>query len=85
MARSRLSLICMSIAAAILAVPLAIVTAVERVAASLWAWMAPAFAYTGPAFAFDTADRQLAYAGDCPVDAFTSNALRHEAGMRRLT
>jgi hypothetical protein len=83
MARSRLSLICLSIAAAIMLVPLAIVRGVERVATAVWAWLSPAFAYE-PAFALDLGDRQVAFAGDCPVDAAMSHSLRHEAGMRRL-
>lgn len=37
------------------------------------------------AFALGHYGPEVKFAGDCPVDAFTSNALRHEAGMRRLT
>lgn len=84
MARSRLSMICISIAALLVSVPLAIIGAVERAAMAVLAWLAPAFSYQ-PRLPFDFADRQVAFAGDCPVDAFTSNSLRHEAGMRRLT
>lgn len=83
MARSRFSIALAICCTAILAVPLAIVSAVERAVAFVFA-LFPASAER-PAFAFDFADRQVAFAGDVPVDAFVSNSLRHEAGMRRLT
>ena len=84
MARSRFSYIIAAACTLVLAVPILVISAVERAFVALWSWLAPAFAYTGPTPTFD-GDRLAAYAGDCPVDAFTSNALRHESGMRRLT
>lgn len=83
MSRSRLSIICMSIAACLVALPLAIVSAVERGVAFVFAWLSPA-AYR-PALDTGFGDRLVAFAGDCPVAPAVSNALRHEAGMRRLT
>lgn len=82
MARSRFSLALAICCTAVLAVPLAAASAVERVVAFVVS-LFPASAEL-PALAFDFADRQVAFAGDCPVDAFVSNSLRHEAGMRRL-
>lgn len=82
MSRSRLSLICLSIAACIVALPRTIVTAVERAVAFVVSLM-PATAMR-PAFALDFGDQLVAFAGDCPADAATANSLRHEAGMRRL-
>lgn len=84
MSRSRFSILCSLACALILAVPLAIVGAVERAAAVLWSWIAPAFALDLDANLF-AADRTVAFAGDCPADPATLNSLRHEAGMRRLT
>lgn len=84
MSRSRFSILCSLACALILAVPLAIAGAVERAAAVLWSWIAPAFARL-PALPFDFGDRMVAFAGDCPADPATLNSLRHEAGMRRLT
>lgn len=66
----------------VLAVPRFILQATERIAAfvvSLWPSNPDHFD-----FGFGHADRQVLFAGDCPVDSFTSNSLRHEAGMRRL-
>jgi hypothetical protein len=83
MSRSRLSLICMSVCAALVAIPREVVAAVERVVAFVFA-LVPAFA-DRPAFALDLADRQVAFAGDFPVDAALSHSLRHEAGIRPLT
>lgn len=83
MSRSRLSLICMSICACILALPRTIVTAMERAVAFVVSLM-PASAEQ-PAFALDFGNRMVAFAGDCPASPALANSLRHEAGMRRLT
>jgi hypothetical protein len=70
-------------ASLIIAAPLAIVHAVERAASFVWAWAmpkaeAPAFAVAGPDIRFDIPAVPQA-------EAAVLNALRHEAGMRRLT
>jgi C4-dicarboxylate transporter len=82
MSRSRLSLICMSICAVLLAVPHAIVTGLERAASFIFDLIPalaaePRIATNGPALAFAMPGRAL--------DAALQNSLRHEAGMRPLT
>lgn len=66
----------------IVAGPLLIVEAVERGVAFVWAWLAPQA--DRPVDSFDLDGRDVAYAGDAPVDAALLNSLRHEAGMRPL-
>jgi hypothetical protein len=79
----RLTALCSLACSLILAVPLAIVTAVERGFAFMLSLM-PA-AVRQPAFAFDYGDQLVAYAGDCPADPALQHSMRHEAGMRRLS
>lgn len=83
MRQSRFSVALALCCSLLLAVPAIVVQAVERSFAFLVSLL-PASA-EHPAFALDFGDLHVAFAGDCPVDAFTSNSLRHEAGMRRLT
>lgn len=68
--------------ALVAAAPLALVQAVERGVAFVWAWLVPE--PDRPRDTFDLAGRDVAYAGDVPVDAALLNSLRHEAGMRPL-
>jgi hypothetical protein len=83
MSRSyRLALFCSALCSIILAAPAAALDAFERVVAFVWAWITEPVDFDAAPF---IDDRHVAFAGDCPVDAATSHALRHETGMRRLT
>lgn len=83
MSRSyRLAAFCSLACSLIIAAPLAVIAAVERGFAFLWAllptfasesWLVPA----SPTLAFDAAG--------AANDPALLNSLRHEAGMRRLT
>jgi hypothetical protein len=82
MSRSRLSLICMSICAAIIAIPHTIALAVERAAVFLFYLLPtlasnPRLSVAGPSLAFASPGHSL--------DPALQNSMRHEAGMRPLT
>lgn len=81
MRRSRLTLLCLSICAAIVAIPHAIASAVGRAADYLFNLLptlaaSPRLLAAGPTLAFDIPG--------VAADPALLNSLRHEAGMRRL-
>lgn len=81
MHRHPLAVFALAAVSLLAAFPLAIVNAVERGVAFVWAWLAP----EAPKPAVDFDDHALAY-GDVPgpLDPALLNSLRHEAGMRPL-